>query len=82
MNKASSNINVILAGSDRVAGYTKMLEKNPDIRVREIKRTDEDTSASKVVQALKDDNINKFKEMTPKEIWPFYDELRRVYANV
>jgi len=82
MNKASSNINVILAGSDRVSGYTKMLEKNPDIRVREIKRTDEDTSASKVVQALKDDNINKFKEMTPKEIWPFYDELRRVYANV
>jgi nicotinamide mononucleotide adenylyltransferase len=81
MNKASSNINVILAGSDRVAGYKKMLEKNPDIRVREIKRTDEDISASKVVEALKVDDINTFKNMVDKSIWPFYEELRRVYAN-
>lgn len=81
MNKAQSNINVVLAGSDRVAGYTKMLEKNPDIRVREIKRTDEDVSATKVVETLRADDVNKFKEMTPKEIWPFYEELKRVYAN-
>jgi nicotinamide mononucleotide adenylyltransferase len=82
MNKASSNINVILAGSDRVASYTKMLEKNPDIRVREIKRTDEDISASKVVEALNKDDINTFKKMVDKSIWPFYEELRRVYANI
>lgn len=81
MNKSSSNINVVLAGSDRVAGYRKMLEKNPDIRVREIPRTDEDVSATKIVQAIKDDNLELFKSMTPKEIWPFWEELGRVYGG-
>jgi len=81
MNKSSSNINVVLAGSDRVASYRKILEKNPDLRVREIPRTDEDISATKIVQAIREDNINSFKEMTPKEVWSFYEELRRVYGN-
>lgn len=80
INKASSNINVVLAGSDRVAAYSKMLEKNPDIRVREIKRTDEDVSATKIVKAIKEDNFELFKSMTPKEIHEFYNELKNVYG--
>ena len=80
INKASSNINVVLAGSDRVAAYSKMLEKNPDIRVREIKRTDEDVSATKIVKAIKEDNFELFKSMTPKEIHDFYNELKNVYG--
>jgi len=79
INKSSSNINVVLAGSDRVAGYSKMLEKNPDIRVREIKRSDEDVSASKIIKAIKEDNFELFKSMTPKEIHSFYNELKNVY---
>lgn len=81
MNKSNTNINVILAGTDRVAGYKKMIEKNPDLRVREIERTDEDVSASKIIEAIRADNKGLFMEMTPKEIHPFYTELRRVYAG-
>lgn len=81
MNKSSSNINVILAGTDRVQSYRKMLEKNPDIRVREINRTDEDISASKIVEMLKKNDEIDFKKSVNPVIWPFYDELKQVYAN-
>jgi len=77
MNKASSNINVVLAGSDRVQSYKEMLKFNPDLSVQETKRTDSDISATKVIANIDDEQY--FKENTPKEIHSMYDEIRKTY---
>lgn len=80
INKSPVNINVILAGSDRVQGYEQQLKANPDMRVREIKRSDEDVSATKIIEAIHKNDFPVFKSMTPKEIWPFYEDLRKAYS--
>ena len=77
INKSTRNINTVLAGSDRVDGYKKQLEKTLDIGVEEIIRTDEDESATKVIRSLNDQKY--FKKNTPKSIHKFYDELLKVY---
>lgn len=76
MSKATSNINTIWAGSDRVSSYKSTLSRNPDLSVSEIKRTDDDISATKVRQALKDDNEKEFRKMMHKSLWKYYKELR------
>ena len=79
MNKSHNNINYILAGSDRVDAYEKMLEKNRGMHVVETKRTGEDISASKVIANL--DDYEYFKKYTPKCVWPFYEQYREAYKK-
>ena len=59
-------------GTDRIEAYTKMAEKykeqsylSDDFKMIEIKRSDEDISATKVRQALLDDDKKFFNKMTP-----------------
>lgn len=77
IRKADNNINAVLAGSDRVKEYENQLKTNPDIKVDEIKRSDEDISATKVRTALKNDDIETFKKNMDKRVWKFYDELKK-----
>lgn len=77
IRKSENNINVVLAGSDRVKEYESQLKTNPDISVEEIKRTDEDVSATKVRNSLKSDDMEAFKANMDKRTWKFYDELKK-----
>jgi hypothetical protein len=77
MNRTNENINWIMAGSDRVKAYEKMLERNKDVKVYEIPRTDEDISASKVINEIEDEKY--FKKNTPKEIHSLYNEILEAY---
>jgi nicotinamide mononucleotide adenylyltransferase len=76
MNKAEQNINVIWCGSDRYNEYKKQVERNPDISVEEIKRTDNDISATKVRQSIIDNDIVVFKTLVPKETHDYFKTLR------
>ena len=72
-------------GTDRKKPYEYMINKpeyreqlgvNPDFSGFEIKRTDDNISASKVRQAIKNDDEGAFKKMTPKSIHSFYKTLQ------
>lgn len=59
-------------GTDRIDSYSKMAEKyketahlSDDFQMLEIKRSDEDISATKVRQAIMDDDFDTFSKMTP-----------------
>ncbi len=79
LNKTSTNINQIFAGSDRVKSYEGQLKRNPDVNVEEIQRTDDDESATKVIRNLGD--VKYFKKNTPKKVHDFYSELVKTYGN-
>ena len=79
MNKTNTNINMVFAGSDRVESYKNQLKRNPDVMVKEIKRTDEDESATKVIRNLSD--LKYFKKNTPKSTHKFYEELIKTYGK-
>lgn len=60
-------------GTDRVDSYTKMAKKyaekaglSPDFEVIEVKRGDDDESATKLRQALRDDDKTTFFRMFPE----------------
>lgn len=76
-------------GSDRLDGYQKMIDKyreelnaDPDFNMFEIFRTDDNISATKVRDAIKEDDEKSFKEMTPKGVWPLYKEMQRTMGTV
>ena len=77
MRKSQNEITTIIAGSDRVESYRKMLEKNYGMDVYEIPRIDDDISATKVIANLED--YKYFKQNTPKCSWKFYDEYLKAY---
>ena len=81
IDKSEYDIEAILAGSDRVDGYEKMLKnsrnkEHDDIAVLEIPRTGEDISASKLRQGLIDDDEEAFRANSDKRTWKYYDKLR------
>lgn len=75
--KADININTIYCGTDRVADYSAMLAKAPGIKTAEIERTNEDISASKVIENIRSEKY--FKDNTPKSVWGFYPDLLEIY---
>jgi DNA helicase HerA-like ATPase len=77
VNKSTNNINTIIAGSDRVDSYKKAIKTLKGTGVYEVKRTDADISASKVISGL--DNYEYFQKNTPKCSWPFYHQYLKVY---
>lgn len=73
---------VLIAGSDRIKNYKGQVKRYEelfklDLEVQEIGRHGDSISASKVRQALRDDDEEAFKEMTPKGEWQFYSKLKR-----
>jgi len=78
-------------GTDRKKSYNAMINKqsyrdqldvHPEFKGYEIKRTDDNISASKVRNALKIDDEKTFKKMTPKSIHKFYKALQNILQPI
>ena len=78
-------------GSDRKNAYNSMIDKkayreqlgvDPNFKGYEIKRTDDNISASKVRNALERDDEKTFKQMTPKSIHKFYKTLQNTLQPI
>ena len=70
-------------GSDRVSSYKGMINRyadklSVDINVEEIARTGKDISASKVREALKNDDIKAFQDNMDKRTWSLFDKLKKL----
>lgn len=76
LNKTDLNINTVLAGSDRVGGYEKQLSRMQGMNVEEIVRGEQDVSATKVRNALLNNDFRSFKDNMDKRLWGFFDELQ------
>lgn len=77
-------------GTDRYAGYSRqasekyinMYNLSLEFKVNEIKRTDDDISASAVRQALKDGDQKTFEKMMPKWTWNKFDIYKSIVSAV
>ena len=78
-------------GTDRKKSYGAMINKqsyrdelgvDPSFKGFEIKRGEENISASKVRNALKIDDEKTFKKMTPKSIHKFYKSLQDIIQPI
>jgi len=78
-------------GTDRKKAYGNMINKqsyrddlgvDPSFKGFEIKRGEENISASKVRNALKIDDEKTFKKMTPKSIHGFYKPLQTIMQPI
>jgi len=80
LNESEDSDFRIYAGSDRVESYKSYSKymKEGTLEVKEIVRTDEDISATKVREALRDNNLEAFNLLTPEEIHPMFEELREL----
>ena len=72
----------LMAGSDRIKSYNGQIKRykeklNLSLEVKEISRSDEDISASKVRQALQDDDVETFEKMTDRSTHNFYKQLQK-----
>lgn len=78
LQKSPVNINVVYAGTDRVRSYQDQLKNTLGVTVREMPRTDDDISASRVIAQIEDESF--FKDSTPREIHGMYPEIKRSYS--
>lgn len=79
VNKSPKRIRYILAGSDRVDGYKAQLDRHPSISIVETKRdmsSEDNVSATKVIESIKTNNVEYFKKMMHKETWSMFDQLK------
>jgi hypothetical protein len=71
---------LIGAGEDRAKTYTGMAKRmknittHPDFKIQELKGRL--TSATEVRQAITDGDEKKFKKLTPKQVHPYYKQLK------
>lgn len=79
IRKSPININSIICGTDRYADYTRQLQNYPDISVTEVPRTDEDISATKIIENL--NNYAYFCLKTPKEIHSLYNKIKSIFVK-
>ena len=79
-------------GTDRIDAYSAMAERYheykgeqilaDDFEMYEVKRGDEDVSATKVRQALRDNDKKSYESMVPKDLWKDFDDLRDIVLSV
>lgn len=79
LQKSPININVVYAGSDRVKSYSEQLQYTLGTDVREMPRTDDDISASKVIANIDDEEY--FKKNTPSALHSMYNQIKKVYGE-
>lgn len=77
LQKSPININIVYAGSDRVRSYQDQLKNTLGTDVREMPRTDDDISASKIIANIEDEEF--FKKNTPKAIHSLYNKIKGIY---
>lgn len=78
ISNADFNINAVYAGSDRISDYEKQLKNMLGMKVKELNRTDEDISATKVIANI--NNEKYFNANTPKEIHFLYPDILKAYS--
>jgi cytidyltransferase-like protein len=69
----------IYAGTDRIKAYesfTKYMAEGKTLSIKEIVRGDDDISATKVRNSLKEDDIESFKKLTDARVHKFFEELK------
>jgi len=76
-------------GTDRFSSYSKQIKRYQDelnsleeLEAYEIKRGDEDISATKVRNALKIGDFDTFKKMVPKSIHRYFKELKYIVEQL
>lgn len=70
-------------GTDRVQSYSRMVTKYaPDTELVEIKRNDDDVSATAVREALKAGHEDRFKELVPQVLWSMYEKLKNIMETI
>lgn len=76
-------------GTDRIDSYTKMSSKyadkaglTDDFQMIEVKRGDEDISATKVRNAMLADDKSTFEKLTPKCFHKYYSKLQTILKKV
>jgi len=76
-------------GTDRYADYKKMASKYgdeadlpEDFEVVEVKRKDDDVSATQVRKAIKEGDQELFEELVPKQLWTLYYRLKKDIEEV
>ena len=76
-------------GTDRIDSYERMVRKyggeiglSEDFKVIEVKRGDEDISATSVRNALRNDDERTYKSMVPKSWWDKFHYLREIIISV
>lgn len=79
LKKTPKNINAVLAGSDRVRDYQAQTSSQLGLYVKEIPRTGDDISATKIIDNIDDESY--FQKNTPKEIWRLYDKIKKAYKG-
>lgn len=79
LKKSSKNVNVILAGSDRVRAYQDQISSQIGLSIKEIPRTNDDISATKIIDKINDEQY--FKQNTPKEIHSMYEKIKSNIFN-
>ena len=72
---------ILYAGSDRVNSYKGQLKRyseklNLSLNIVEITITDEDISASKVREAILNDDIKTFKKMMDPKLVKYFEEMK------
>lgn len=70
-------------GTDRIQSYSKMVSKyTPDTELIEIKRGDDDVSATAVREAIKAGHEDRFKELVPEVLWNMYPKLKNIIDSL
>lgn len=76
-------------GTDRLESYKRFVENYKEdanladgFEVFEIPRTDSDISATAVRNAIRDQNLEEFERMTPKEFHPLYYKMKKALEEV
>ena len=84
INKSPKRIKYILAGSDRVNDYAGQLARHPKLKIVETKRKMDDSdnvSATKLIDAIENNDKELFKKMSDSRLWPMFDELKKAISK-
>ena len=77
INKSPKRIKYLLCGSDRVDSYKQQLLKLPNIRIIETHRDLlNDISATKTIDAIKNNDEVTFKKMTDTTLWNMFSIIK------
>jgi FAD synthase len=84
IRKDGKEVVTVYAGSDRIAGYKKMIDvynkklgDDQQMNVK-FKKTPRVTSATTVRDAIRDDDIETFKKNMPKKLHSEWESLRKI----
>lgn len=80
LEETDRNINSMFVGTDKYDLFKSQMKYNPGIELIETKRErdkNEDISASKAIETIENDDIEKFKLLTPEPTWDFFERLKK-----